>query len=183
LQNLHSEFKFMGQLPSLLTPLVCLSFATGILAIVPPTFAQPSPVFRNIIASARQQLPKGLQLRLPASIPTEDTVLHAFIKSKPDNLQVFLSTSPDCREPNCSVGGIAMFDSESFAKWEQKSKDATPVSLPKGITGYYLNMNNARYIFWRQDSTGYLIGISDRVISQSQLEAIAVSTVNEPPIR
>ncbi len=149
--------------------------------------AEPVALFKPILGDIQQQLPNGLQMRLPAYLPENAMTLHPFVKSDSKGLQVYLSREAICNQPKCSVGGIAVFTQEGFSQWSRQLKNSTPVSLPNGIQGYYLALgkeeNADHYVLWQQDGFGFVLGTDRRSASQQELIQIAASAVVESPIR
>jgi hypothetical protein len=149
--------------------------------------AEPAPLFRPIIDNIQQQLPDGLQMRLPAYLPEPALAMHPFIKADSKGLQVYLASKANCKQPKCSSGGIGVFTQEGFSDWSRQLNKGTPVRLPNGIQGYYLALGKGEetdhYVLWQQDGLGYVLGSDRRNASQEELIQIAASTVVEPPLR
>jgi hypothetical protein len=152
-----------------------------------PVQAEPAPVFAPILSEVRQRLPQGLQMRLPTTLPDRPEPLYAFVRSSQQGLFVYLATEAGCNQPSCSVGGAAVLTEAGFASWERKLADATPIELPNGIQGYYLQQGRGEdadhYVIWQQDGSSYVLGADNRNASEQELMQIAASMVNEPAIR
>jgi phage tail protein X len=152
-----------------------------------PVQAEPAPVFAPILSEVRQRLPQGLQMRLPATLPDRPEPLYAFVRSSQQGLFVYLATEAGCNQPSCSVGGAAVLTEAGFASWERKLADATPIELPNGIQGHYLQQGKGeeadRYIIWQQEGSNYVLGADNRNVSEQELVQIAASMVSEPAIR
>ncbi|MBD2034044.1 hypothetical protein H6F76_03130 [Leptolyngbya sp. FACHB-321] len=147
--------------------------------------AEPASLFKPIVDDIQRQLPNGLKMRLPAYLPPEALALHPFVQANAKGLQVYLSPEANCKQPKCSVGGIAVFTQEGFSPWSRQLKKGTPVSLPNGIQGYYLALGKKdtdHYVLWQQDGFGFVLGTDRHSISQQELIQIAASTVVEPPL-
>lgn len=165
-----------------------IRLSTGLLsiALTLPVQAEPAPVFQPVLDEIRQQLPDGMIMRLPATLPNVSDSLYPFIISDEKGLRVYLSTDPTCNQPDCTVGGIAAMLPEEFARWSRKLEDSTSINLPDGIQGHYFTIGQGdhadQYLLWQQDGTGFVIGADIRAISQPDLMQIAASMVSEPPI-
>jgi hypothetical protein len=149
--------------------------------------AEPAPVFTPILAEVRQRLPQGLQMRLPAALPDRPEPLYAFVKSSQQGLFIYLATEATCDLPSCSVGGAAVLTEVGFSFWQRKLANATPIKLPNGIQGYYLQQGKGEdadhYVIWQQDGSNYVLGADNRNASEQELVQIAASMVSEPAIR
>ncbi|MBF2001934.1 MAG: hypothetical protein IGS38_14570 [Synechococcales cyanobacterium M58_A2018_015] len=166
------------------------SVGLGLLGVSVNTFpvqAEPAPVFAPILSEVRQRLPQGLQMRLPATLPDRPEPLYAFVRSSQQGLFAYLATEAGCNQPSCSVGGAAVFTEVGFASWERKLANATPIELPNGIQGHYLQQGRGEdadhYVIWQQDGSSYVIGTDNRTTSKQELMQIAASMVSEPAIR
>jgi hypothetical protein len=152
-----------------------------------PVQAEPAPVFAPILSEVRQRLPQGLQMRLPATLPDRPEPLYAFVRSSQKGLLVYLAIDPKCKQPNCSVDGAAVFTDAEFASWQRKLANAKPITLPKGVQGYYLQQGKGEdadhFVIWQQEGSNYVVGVDNRNASEQELVQIAASMVSEPAIR
>ncbi len=178
--------------------LICLVSLTVIgtgLSAPSKSGAEPAPVFRPLIDDIRSQLPQGLKIRLPSSLPSPppNVRLYPYILSDNKVFGVNLAVTPNCSSSNhpssCTVGGLGVFTPDSSKVWPPKGDNVTPVDLRNGIRGFYLTRGNGnstnKYVFWQQDGLEYTLGVgggASKEVSQQQMIDMAISAVNEPPI-
>ncbi|MCP6762230.1 MAG: hypothetical protein NHB32_26565 [Fischerella sp. CENA71] len=181
---------------TILNYLIGLSILVTGLVISSKSEAEPASVFRPLIEDIRTQLPKGLKMRLPSSLPpaASKIKLYSYIASDSKIFEVRLANTPDCSVSNnpsaCTAGGFGVFTPEGTSKiWPPKGDSITPVKLGNGISGFYITRgqgnNISQYIFWKQDGLEYVLGLgggSTRDVSQQQMIDMAISMANEPAI-
>jgi hypothetical protein len=152
-----------------------------------PVQAEPAPVFAPILSEVRQKLPPGLQMRLPATLPDRSKPLYPFVQSNQQGLMIYLAIDPKCKKAICSVGGAAVFTDAGFAVWQPYLASATPVSLPNGLQGYYVQVGKGKdadhSVTWKQEGFNYIVGADNRSASKQELVQLAASMVSEPAIR
>ncbi len=157
--------------------------------------AEPALIFSPLIDDIRSQLPPGLKIRLPSSLPSPppNVKLFPYILSDNKVFGINLAVTPDCassKNPSsCTVGGIGVFTLAGRSRiWPPKGNSVTPVDLGNGIRGFYLTRGKGnhtnQYVFWQQDGLEYILGAvgPTKDVSQEQLIDTAISAVNEPPI-
>lgn len=140
----------------------------------------------------RNQLPKGMKMRLPSSLPLvpPDVMLYPYIMSNNEVFSVALANTLDCsssdNSSSCTVGGLGVFTPFGSKVWPPKGDNITPVDLGNGIQGLYLTRGeSSQYVFWEQDGLKYAVGLgegSTKDISKQQMIDMATSMASEPPI-
>lgn len=178
--NLSMKFKNM------LIGLVSLTVLGSGLLAVESAIAQPAPIFRPLIDDIRRQLPKGLKMRLPASIPATPIQLYPFIESDGKVFKINIGIKPDCAKSanalSCTVGVLAVLSPANSINWPPTDQDISPVNLSGGIRGYYLAKSGGRSIFWEQEGLRYAVAVAANAVSQQQLLDLANSMVSQPAI-
>jgi hypothetical protein len=175
-----------------LVPLVLGLLTLGmVLSHAENAIAEPAPIFQPLVDDIRNQLPKGLQIRLPAFMPETTIDLYPYIHSDSNIFAINIGITPDCatsKNPStCTVGGIGVFTAPN--EGTPKGDNVTPIELDNGIKGFYFTRgsdeNLHRYVFWQQDGLQYGLGVGGGTsvdVSQQELINIAASMVNETPI-
>ncbi|KOP23302.1 hypothetical protein AMR41_26825 [Hapalosiphon sp. MRB220] len=180
----------------ILNSFIGLSILVTCLVISSQSGAEPASVFRPLIDDIRTQLPQGLKMRLPSSLPpaASNIKLYPYIASDSKIFEIRLANTPDCSTSNnpsaCTAGGFGVFTPEGNSKiWPPKGDNITPVNLGNGISGFYITRgqgnNISQYVFWKQDGLEYVLGLgggSTRDVSQQQMIDMAISMANEPAI-
>jgi len=148
--------------------------------------AEPAPLLQPLVEEIRDRLPQGLQMRLPADLPTSDIKLYPYIESDRTGFRVNLAFQPNCSSPACTLGGFGVFTQEGSKVWPPKGDNRRSIDLGNGVRGYYLMRgpedNRIRYVFWEQDGLKYGIGAPTFAITQDELLKAAMSMVREPAI-
>ena len=155
--------------------------------------ATPSPIFRPILADIRNQLPRGMSMRLPASIRLLDmqgreTPLYADLVPYSDGeFRISIVSQPNCQARACGMGYIAAFRSNSSNAHLSMRNNGVPIDLGKGIRGVYVQVNfrgvsSGPYglVIWDQDNQSYLVSLGN---DRQRNIAVAKSMVNQSPIR
>ena len=159
---------------------------SGLFAKVESTIAQPAPVFRPLLDDIRRQLPKGLKMRLPSSMPASAIQLYPFIQSDDKVFRINIGIKPDCSASanslSCTVGVLAVFAPANSKNWPPQSKEISPVNLSGGIRGYYLAKDGGRTIYWEQEGLRYIVAVMASAVSQQQLLDVVNSMVSQPAI-
>ena len=173
-------------LKGLLIGLVSLTVLGSSLLAVESAIAQPATVFRPLIDDIRRQLPKGLKMRLPASMPATPIQLYPFIESDGKVFKINIGIKPDCAKSanasSCTVGVLAVLSPKNSEKWPPADRDISPVNLSGGIRGYYLAKSGGRSIFWEQEGLIYAVAVVANAVSQEQLLDLVNSMVSQPAI-
>jgi hypothetical protein len=145
--------------------------------------AAPAPIFQPLIRDIRNQLPRGMIMRLPAFLPPSSTKLYPSIDSGDGYFTVVLGSQPGCNFNACLTGSISVArpNSDPGNDWQ----NGTPVTLGSRIRGFYssystMSGGETRSITWEQN--GMIFDVSSRLMSRRQLIDIATSMTNEPPI-
>ena len=171
----------------LLMGLASLTFLGSCLfAGVESAIAQPATVFRPLIDDIRRQLPKGLKMRLPSSMPATPIELYPFIESDGRVFKINIGIKPDCaistNYSSCTVGVLAVVSPANSRNWMTQGKDISPINLSGGMRGYYVEKSGGRTIYWEQEGLRYAVGVAASVVSQKQLLDVVNSMVIEPAI-
>ncbi|MEO1148811.1 MAG: hypothetical protein AAFY26_24860 [Cyanobacteria bacterium J06638_22] len=151
--------------------------------------AAPAPLFDLVLDDIRRELPPGLELRLPASIPGEVDLYPFISEATNTKLVISLGLTPDCDATQaCIVGVIGATNAEdALATWPPEGRDLTRVSVTDEIQGYHFLEGNGRstvqFVMWQQDGMEYAVGTLADALTQGELVAIARSMASESPIR
>jgi hypothetical protein len=152
-----------------------------------PVQAEPAPLFAPILPEVRQKLPQGLQMRLPATLPNRPEPLYPFVQSNQQGVMIYLAIDAKCKKVKCSVGGAGVFTDAGVAVWQPYLGGATPVPLPNGVQGYYVQLGKGQetghYVIWKQEGSNYVVGTNSQSASKQELVQVASSMVSEPAIR
>ncbi|WP_293147486.1 MULTISPECIES: hypothetical protein [unclassified Microcoleus] len=174
------------KLQALFAGLVSLTVLGSGLLAVESAIAQPASVFRPLIDDIRRQLPKGLKMRLPASIPATPIQLYPFIESDGKVFKVNIGIKPECGKSanasSCTVGVFAVVSPAHSKNWPGQDQDISPINLSGGIRGYYLAKGGGRTISWEQEGLRYAVAVSASAVSQQQLLDLVNSMVSQPAI-
>jgi hypothetical protein len=174
----------------------------GIGAFIKPqsAIAEPAPIFRPLLRDVQAQLPRGMVMRLPASIPyrslpaSSNNTLYPYFYSRNGELGISLYYSPGCRANSCFAGEFSasnsdtrMAELETIAKWP--CANAVSVNIKPGIQGVYTNIrcggsgDGSQTIFWKQNGLTFSAQLRAADNIKQELLEIATSMANEPPIQ
>ncbi len=123
---------------------------------------QPHPVFKSILPKLKQKT--QIKILLPKFIPESDgeNPIYAIIETAtPKKYNILLGFSPDCTGGTaCRLGVLS---AEAVTR-KTPRLTGKPVSLAKGITGYFVdftcgaNCSDAT-LTWRQQGVQYVVGL------------------------
>ncbi|MCU0547420.1 MAG: hypothetical protein MUE44_35540 [Oscillatoriaceae cyanobacterium Prado104] len=173
----------------------------GILTRNQPATAEPAPIFRPLLRDIQAQLPRGMVMRLPVSIPyhslppaNSNNTLYPYLYSKNGELGITLYYFPKCRANSCFAGEfiVSKLDDyksklETIAKWP--CANATSVNIKPGIKGVYTNIrcggsgDGSQTIFWKQNGLTFSAQLRAAANIKQELLEIATSMASEPPIK
>ncbi|MEM8723082.1 MAG: hypothetical protein AAGE84_27990 [Cyanobacteria bacterium P01_G01_bin.39] len=158
--------------------------------------AKPSPIFQPIIKDIETRLPSGLEMRLPAAVPTstQNTTLYSFLPDedselilefedlKMDFFTVLIGDSSDCLEQknseDCLVAAVGVtedpIESQSeldalLANSEEdiaKGKFERGIEIDREIEGFFLVDGEVQSIMWRQGKMAHLL-MSKKCVTKS----------------
>lgn len=152
--------------------------------------AAPAPLFRPVIQSIRNQLPKDMVMRLPSQVPPSDGInTYAVVREYRGGLfAVNLASRPDCDVTACNMGNIFVsrkipIDKNSGLYESQRS--AKQFNLQPGVKGYYYYARSGsagyrHHVFWKQN--GLYFEVESRALSKQQVINMAISMTKESPI-
>jgi hypothetical protein len=162
--------------------------------------AEPASIFRPFIRDIQTQLPRGMVMRLPASIPyhslpaSSNNTLYPYLYSKNGELGITLYYSPGCRANSCFAGEfiVSKLDEyksklETIAKWS--CANAVSVNIKPGIQGIYTNIrcggsgDGSQTIFWKQNGLTFSAQLRAATNIKQELLDVATSMANERPIK
>ena len=162
----------------------------------------PAPLFRPILQDIQNQIPPGLQMRLPTFMPDASGPIPRYypvVYADTDGLSIILAAGTEtCLEQaqtNGSVAGVCYAGSinVSFKGNESTSSSANsshesraPITLKEGVRGFYTLGNRfgsgyRPYVQWEQDGMIYTIG--GHGMTRQQLLDVAISMANQPTIQ
>ena len=150
--------------------------------------AAPAPLFNSVLDDIRRQLPAGLEIRLPASIPGEVDLYPFISEATNTKLVISLGITPDCDATQaCIVGVIGATNAEAaLATWPPEGRDRTRVSVTDEIQGYHFLEGNGQstvqFVMWQQGGMEYAVGTFADALTRGELVAIARSMATEAPI-
>ena len=168
-----------------------LVIGTTFFSAIPISKAEPADIFKPLVKDIRQQLPKGLDMRLPSYIPASDAKLYPFVESDDKGLRVNIGIKPDCASSSnpasCTVGIIAVLTPAAITDWPPKGDNRQEVNLSNNVNGYYFTRGSGKseiqYVGWEQDKQKFGIAVLSALTPKKDLLDIAKSMVNEPPIK
>ncbi len=192
---------------SLLGFAVSLAFLSiGSLTIPHFATAAPAPIFRPILRDIQNQLPRGMVMRLPASL--ELTGINGRIKIYPileppgrDYFRISLASEPNCQARYCGLGYIAASqpssDYSDFVEslGDERYRHTARITLRKRISGTYVYAYTGGassglfgVVFWEQDGLTFVLSLPftpylTLAQNKQKIIDIAISMANELPIR
>lgn len=156
--------------------------------------SNPAPVFRSILRDVQNQLPPGMIMRLPASIPILGDTVEGKFAYQPyiysDNDYFALIFEPSGCRPHgtgvCDVGRLFVTNNLSEGSiFKEALKKGSPITLRTGVRGFYWTFSTAtrnllRVVIWRQD--GMIFGALFPGMSKEEIINTAISMANENPV-
>ena len=140
---------------------------------------QPHPVFKSILPKLKQKA--QIRILLPKFIPESDgeNPIYATIEAVTQKkYEILLSFSPDCNGASaCRLGVVS---AEAVTR-KTPRLTGKPVSLAKGITGYFADFTcgagcSDATLTWRQQSVQYVVGV--KAGERTSLVKMANSAIN-----
>jgi hypothetical protein len=139
----------------------------------------PHPVFKSILTKLKQKT--QIRILLPKFVPDSDgeNPIYAIIEAATrKKYEILLGFSPDCNGGTaCRLGVV----SAEAVTSKTPSLTGKPVSLAKGITGYFVdfrcgaNCSDAT-LGWRQQGVQYVVGL--KAGDRTSLVKMANSAIN-----
>ncbi|MBN4003283.1 hypothetical protein [Nostoc sp. LPT] len=140
---------------------------------------QPHPVFKSILPKLKQKT--QIRILLPKFIPESDgeNPIYAIVEAATQKkYEILLGFSPDCTGGTaCRLGVLS---AEAVTR-KTPRLTGKPVSLAKGITGYFMdftcgaNCSDAT-LTWRQQGVQYVVGL--KAGEHTSLVKMANSAIN-----
>jgi hypothetical protein len=140
----------------------------------------PAPMFTPILSAMRQQLPRGMSMRLPISIPMIDfegkemAPLYANLEPYRNGMfRVSINSMPDCISRACQLGYIATYHPNAT---EQQLSDShisyrnsgQRIKLGNGVEGVYAQVysdgassGNYGLVIWKQNNQWYVVSLGN----------------------
>jgi hypothetical protein len=162
-----------------------LLIASGILDFTFPASAEPLPIFQQILSQIREELPQGLQLRLPTFFPDSKVKLYALArKGAKGSYIINFVNKPHCQDkkiPCLAVGQLLIAPEGTIPIPENRQS----IKLTHGIAGWSYQGKKTEYgvieiLSWQQDGTHFAIGGLSGWISVADLVKMANSMITEP---
>jgi len=163
-------------------------------------------IFQSMTQDIKNQLPRGMVMRLPASLEWMGSngkipIYPEILPQRSDGLVIVLNTQSNCQARLCQLGAISTFrnylvQSQNIINrsGDPQYRETTPISLPQGIQGIYLKSWTGgassvpgAAVLWEQDSQGFMISLPFSPVwteeqNKQRIIDLAISMVNEPPI-
>ncbi|MFB8788084.1 MAG: hypothetical protein U7123_04385 [Potamolinea sp.] len=174
---------------------------TGVLAKPQATIAEPAPIFKPILRDIQNQLPRGMVMRLPASLELINfqgkkiTIYPILEPYKSGEFRISLVTQPDCQARACQFGYIAAFQKNVDNYHLGLRSRGVPITLGEKVSGVYVYVDirgasSTTYglAIWEQNNLTFLVSLpfnSNLNLAQNKqlIINIATSMANEPPIK
>lgn len=140
---------------------------------------QPHPVFKSILSQLKQKT--QIKILLPKFIPESDgeNPIYAIVEAATQKkYEILLGFSPDCNGGTACRLGVLSAEAVTSKTPRLTGK---PVSLAKGITGYFVdftcgaNCSDAT-LTWRQKGVQYVVGV--KAGDRTSLIKMANSAIN-----
>ncbi|MEH1940700.1 MAG: hypothetical protein V7L01_10835 [Nostoc sp.] len=140
---------------------------------------QPNPVFKSILPKLKQKT--QIKILLPKFIPESDgeNRIYASIEAATQKkYEILLGYTPDCYGASaCSLGAVS---AEAVTR-KTPRLSGKPVSLAKGITGYFVDFTcgagcSDATVTWRQQGVQYVVGL--KAGDRTSLIKMANSAIN-----
>ncbi|MFW9262979.1 hypothetical protein [Nostoc sp. CALU 546] len=140
---------------------------------------QPHPIFKSILPKLKRKT--QIKILLPKFIPELDgeNPIYAIIEAAtPKKYDILLGFSPDCTGGTaCRLGVLS---AEAVTR-KTPRLTGKPVSLAKGITGYFVDFScgancSDATLTWRQQGVQYVVGL--KAGDRTSLVKMANSAIN-----
>jgi hypothetical protein len=140
---------------------------------------QSHPIFKSILPKLKQKT--QIKILLPKFIPESDgeNPIYAIIEAaSPKKYDILLGFSPDCSGGTaCRLG---LLSAEAVTR-KTPRLTGKPVSLAKGITGYFVDFScgancSDATLSWRQQGVQYTVGL--KAGDRTSLVKMANSAIN-----
>jgi hypothetical protein len=172
----------------------------GSLTRLQPATSAPAPSFRPILRDIQNQLPRGMVMRLPASLELIDfqgkkiTIYPILEPYRRGEFRISLNTTPNCQAHFCQFGYIAAFQQNSKNYHLGLRSRGVPITLGEKVSGVYVYVDirgasTTPYglVTWEQNNLSYLVSLPfspGLTLAQNKqlIINIATSMANEPPI-
>lgn len=137
------------------------------------------PVFKSILPKLKQKT--QIRILLPKFIPESDgeNPIYAIIEAVTQKkYEILLGFSPDCNGASaCRLGSVS---AEAVTR-KTPRLTGKPVSLAKGITGYFVDFScgagcSDATLTWRQQGVQYVVGV--KAGDRTSLVKMANSAIN-----
>lgn len=173
----------------------------GVLAKPQSTFAEPAPIFKPILKDIQNQLPRGMVMRLPASLELINfqgkkiTIYPILEPYRRGEFRISLNTTPNCQAHFCQFGSIAAFQQNSNNYHLGLRSRGVPITLGKKVSGVYVYVDirgasTTPYglVAWEQNNLSYLVSLPfspglSLAQNKQLIINIATSMANENPIK
>ncbi len=137
--------------------------------IIPSAVAQSSrqsvaTELQGILPELRQNT--NLPILLPGNLPSDSEQLYVQQFVSKSSYSVEIGYTPECSGSACFVGHFS-------ASRESYSQDGSPITLAKGIKGYFLEVTCSRCgdssLTWKQNGVSYLIRYKVQAETRQQI--------------
>ncbi len=173
----------------------------GVLAKPQSTIAEPASIFKPIIRNMENQLPRGMVMRLPASLELINfqgkkiTIYPILEPYRRGEIRISMNTTPNCQAHFCQFGYIAAFQQNSNNYHLGLRSRGVPITLGKKVSGVYVYVDirgasTTPYglVAWEQNNLSYLVSLPfspglSLAQNKQLIINIATSMANESPIK
>jgi hypothetical protein len=174
----------------------------SLLSRLQPATSAPAPTFRPILRDIQNQLPRGMVMRLPASLELTDfqgkkiTMYPILEPYRRGEFRLSLVTEPSCQARYCQIGYIAAFqkNQNSDNPHLAQRSSGVPVNLGEKVRGVYVAVDSRGassgpygLVIWEQNNLTFLVSLPfnpNLTLAQNKQKIIDIATsmANEPPI-
>jgi hypothetical protein len=163
--------------------------------------AEPAPIFRPMLRDIQTQLPRGMVMRLPASLPyrslpaSYNNTLYPYLSSRGGELSIALYYRSKCRANACFAGifSVSNVDPDrpilEILGKSASCANAAFVNIKPGIKGVYTNNRcggsgeGTQTILWEQNGLIFEATLRAAANIKKELLEVATSMADEPPIQ
>jgi hypothetical protein len=184
---------------NLRTLIASLSIGLVIVGSSGRVMAKPASLFNPVIGEIKENLPRGMVMRLPSSIElrgwkNQRVPLHPRLEKREDGLSISLSAEQNCKAHYCYMGSASVSRIASSNEKSRAEVINAPITLRSGIRGTYTAVRFGDgpmgFVNWQQDGLNYSLALRIKMIDSQHEEPAdrkriieaAISMAKETPI-